>query len=38
MTNRYVSRQTDPVRELVGRLGQHIDALVAARQHETPRT
>jgi integrase len=30
MTNRYVARQNDPVRELVGRLGEQIEALVAA--------
>jgi integrase len=30
MTNRYVARQNDPVRELVGRLGDHIEALLAA--------
>ena len=28
MTNRYVSRQTDPVRDIVNRIGMHVEAVV----------
>jgi integrase len=32
MTNRYVSKQTDPVRELANRVGAEVDLLLATRE------